>query len=68
MNKKTKTQKEHYVNNKEFLNAMIDYKKQSKKKRRKNKDPCYDYIGSFLKMRITYHIDLILLIIHLETI
>ena len=36
MNKKTKTQKEHYVNNNEFLAAMIEYKeaiKQAEKKK-----------------------------------
>ena len=53
MNKKTKTQKEHYVNNKEFLAAMIDYKKAIKEaeKKKKQRPPVTDYIGScFLKI------------------
>ena len=53
MNKKTKTQKEHYVNNKEFLAAMIDYKQAIKeaKKKKKQRPPVTDYIGScFLKI------------------
>ena len=50
MNKKTKTQKEHYVNNKEFLAAMIDYKKSNKEaeKKKKPRNPrkirCFDRI------------------------
>jgi hypothetical protein len=53
MNKKTKTQKEHYVNNKEFLAAMIEYKKSIKEaeKKKKQRPPVTDYIGScFLKI------------------
>ena len=53
MNKKTKTQKEHYVNNKEFLAAMIDYKKSIKlaEKKKQERPPVTDYIGScFLKI------------------
>ena len=53
MNKKTKTQKEHYVNNKEFLAAMIDYKQAIKEaeKKKKQRPPVTDYIGScFLKI------------------
>ena len=53
MNKKTKTQKEHYVNNKEFLAAMIEYKKAIKEaeKKKKQRPPVTDYIGScFLKI------------------
>ena len=53
MNKKTKTQKEHYVNNKEFLAAMIEFKKsvnEAEKKKRES-PPVTDYIGScFLKI------------------
>ena len=53
MNRKTKTQKEHYVNNKEFLAAMIDYKQAIKEaeKKKKQRPPVTDYIGScFLKI------------------
>jgi len=53
MNKKTKTQKEHYVNNKEFLAAMIEYKKSvaEAEKKKKIKPPVTDYIGGcFLKI------------------
>ena len=53
MNKKTKTQKEHYVNNKEFLAAMIEYKKSIKEaeKKKNERPPVTDYIGScFLKI------------------
>ena len=51
MNRKTK--KEHYVNNKEFLQAMIEYRKMVNKAKRekKPKPPVTDYIGScFLKI------------------
>ena len=47
------TKKEHYVNNKEFLNAMIDYRKMVNKAKREKKPipPVTDYIGScFLKI------------------
>ena len=50
MNKKT--QKEHYVNNKEFLAAMIEYRKSIRKAKREKRErpPVTDYIGScFLK-------------------
>ena len=53
MNKRTKTQKEHYVNNKEFLAAMIEYKKSIKEaeKKKNERPPVTDYIGScFLKI------------------
>ena len=53
MNRKTKTQKEHYVNNKEFLAAMVEYKKAIKEaeKKKKQRPPVTDYIGScFLKI------------------
>ena len=53
MNKKTKTQKEHYVNNKEFLAAMIEYKKSIKQaeKKKLERPPVTDYIGGcFLKI------------------
>ena len=53
MNKKTKTQKEHYVNNKEFLAAMVEFKKarQHAEKNKLDKPPVTDYIGScFLKI------------------
>src|SRR5210317_1699813 len=51
MNKKT--EKEHYVNNKEFLAAMIEYKKSvaEAEKKKKPKPPVTDYIGEcFLKI------------------
>ena len=47
------TKKEHYVNNKEFLAAMVEYKKSVNKAKRekKPKPPVTDYIGScFLKI------------------
>ena len=47
------TKKEHYVNNKEFLQAMIDYRKSVNKAKRekRNKPPVTVYIGScFLKI------------------
>ena len=47
------TKKEHYVNNKEFLLAMINYRKAVNKAKRekKPKPPVTDYIGScFLKL------------------
>ena len=50
---KIKKQKEHYVNNKEFLEAMKAYKKSVNKAKRekKEKPPVTDYIGScFLKI------------------
>ena len=53
MTKKTKTQKEHYVNNKEFLAAMVEFKKarQHAEKNKLDKPPVTDYIGScFLKI------------------
>ena len=53
MTKKTKTQKEHYVNNKEFLAAMVEFKKarQHAEKKKLDKPPVTDYIGScFLKI------------------
>ena len=49
----TKTKKEHYVNNKEFLEGMKAYKKRCKeaKKAGKIKPPVDDYLGScFLKI------------------
>ena len=49
----TKAKKEHYVNNKEFLEAMKAYKKSVNKAKRekKEKPPVTDYIGScFLKL------------------
>ena len=51
MNNKQK--KEHYVNNKEFLQAMIEYRKMVNKAKREKlpKPPVTDYIGScFLKI------------------
>ena len=53
MNKRTKTQKEHYVNNKEFLAAMIEFKKSVNEavEKKKERPPVTDYIGScFLKI------------------
>jgi len=53
MTKKTKTQKEHYVNNKEFLAAMITFKESViyAKENNKERPPVTDYIGScFLKI------------------
>jgi len=47
------TKKEHYVNNKEFLAAMVEYTKNVNKAKRKKepKPPVTDYIGScFLKI------------------
>ena len=59
MTKKTKTQKEHYVNNKEFLAAMIEFKKSVNEavEKKKERPPVTDYIGScFLKIanRLSY--------------
>ena len=51
MRKKAKS--EHYVNNKEFLAAMVEYKKSVNKAKRENKlkPPVTDYIGEcFLKI------------------
>jgi hypothetical protein len=45
--------KEHYVNNKEFLAAMVEYKKavEHAKKKKLDKPPVTDYIGEcFLKI------------------
>jgi len=50
---KTKKKSEHYVNNKEFLEAMKLYRKSvnKAKKEKKQKPPVTDYIGScFLKI------------------
>jgi DNA-directed RNA polymerase specialized sigma subunit len=50
---KSKKEKEHYVNNKQFLEAMIGYKKAVEKaaKAKQEKPPVTDYIGScFLKI------------------
>ena len=50
---RTKAKPEHYVNNKEFLAAMVEYKKMCKraKREKRNKPPVTDYIGScFLKI------------------
>ena len=51
------TKKEHYVNNKEFLQAMIDYRKSVNKAKRekRNKPPVTDYIGSCL-LKIANHL------------
>jgi hypothetical protein len=49
----TKTKKEHYVSNKEFLAAMIEYRKAVKSAQRKKleKPPVSNYIGEcFLKI------------------
>ena len=49
----SKKSKEHYVSNKDFLAAMIEYKKMVKKAEKENlpKPPVTDYIGScFLKI------------------
>tara|TARA_E500000178_G_scaffold321368_1_gene345179 strand:+ start:890 stop:1408 length:519 start_codon:yes stop_codon:yes gene_type:complete len=48
-----KSKPEHYVNNKEFLAAMVEYRKSVNKAKRKKepKPPVTDYIGScFLKI------------------
>ena len=48
----TKKKPEHYVNNKEFLHAMIDYRKSVNKAKRlkQNKPPVPNYVGEcFLK-------------------
>ncbi len=50
---RSKKEKEHYVNNKEFLQAMIGYKNAVEKaaKAKQEKPPVTDYIGScFLKI------------------
>ena len=50
---KTKKKSEHYVNNKEFFAAMVEYKKSVNKaqKEKKNKPRVPDYIGGcFLKI------------------
>ena len=50
---KTKKKSEHYVNNKEFLQAMIEYKDRCDKadKRKRKKPPVTNYIGEcFLKI------------------
>ena len=47
------TKKEHYVNNKEFLTAMVEYRRSVNKAKRSKqpKPPVTDYIGScFLKI------------------
>ena len=53
MARKSTTKKEHYVDNKEFLAAMIEYKEKcdkAKKRKRKN-PPVTNYIGEcFLKI------------------
>ena len=49
----TKKKSEHYVNNKEFLAAMVEYKKSVNRAKRdkNNKPPVPDYIGEcFLKI------------------
>ena len=49
----TKKKSEHYVNNKEFLAAMVEYKKSvdKAKKEKKNKPRVPDYVGEcFLKI------------------
>ena len=51
--KQTKKKSEHYVNNKEFLAAMVEYKKSVNKAKRDKveKPPVPDYIGGcFLKI------------------
>ena len=51
--KGTRKRSEHYVNNKEFLEAMKAYRKSVNKAKRekKEKPPVTDYIGScFLKI------------------
>ena len=50
---RTKAKPEHYVNNKEFLAAMVEYKKMCKraKREKRNKPPVTNYIGEcFLKI------------------
>ena len=50
---RSKAKPEHYVNNKEFLAAMVEYKKicRRAKRQKKSKPPVTDYIGScFLKI------------------
>jgi len=50
---RTKAKTEHYVNNKEFLAAMVEYRKSVNRAKRKKepKPPVTDYIGScFLKI------------------
>ena len=50
---RSKAKPEHYVNNKEFLAAMVEYKKMCKraKREKRNKPPVTNYIGEcFLKI------------------
>ena len=50
---RTNAKPEHYVNNKEFLAAMVEYKKMCKraKREKRNKPPVTNYIGEcFLKI------------------
>ena len=59
----TKKKSEHYVNNKEFLAAMVEYRKSVNKAKRekKEKPPVPNYIGECcLKIANIYLIDLIL--------
>ena len=50
--RKTKKKSEHYVNNKEFLQAMIEYRKSvNKAKEKQKKPPVPDYIGNVVLKR-----------------
>ena len=57
MNSQTRIKKkpEHYVNNKEFLQAMILYKKSVNKAKREkqNKPPVPDYVGAVSYTHLT---------------
>ena len=62
-----KSKGEHYVNNKEFLKAMVEWRERcvTAEDAGKPRPPITNYIGEcFLKLLHTYHIDPILLIIH----
>ena len=64
-----KSQKLHYVDNKLFLQAMIEWKEKCliAEKEGKSQLPVTDYIGEcFLKLQPIYHIDPILSITHIE--
>ena len=62
-----RTQSVHYVNNKEFLKAMIEWRERCEVAENvgEPQPPVTNYIGEcFLKLLHIYRIDLILLTIH----
>ena len=63
--------KEHYVNNKDFLHAIIQYKDKvaAAKEKGEKKPPVGEYIGdAFLKLHSIYHTNLTLSTICLKMI